>query len=497
MNQYPEDNERCFQEISLSFDPRSRIIGFDYNSWLQHNFTTIEVLSRLHELGHETHYVQAVNSFYPDYGKPYFGKYGLIQNSLLDLFSIKHSVRLSSAGRRMVPDNEVSKVIKVAKTATNISQIRDLKLSNICIGYPIISTIASELKTSEIPIKLLRSMSVRYILEYVRVLSSTYDLMQSLRTDVLVLFNGRFVREHATAEAANLLGIKVIFHESSQPGTYSISYHKPHCSVGAFKDYREFSSVISSESETQIGNNWFEERISGRSPASRRFQLRWKSSTDQLDAFKNAKYVAIFPTSDEEFLGLSQEWDLPTGMSQIEWIRSISLEIEKFGFEIVIRLHPNLQHKSRTLLRQWLQLEKSSKIRVIHPNAPLNSYELVRNSELVITCGSTIAVEAAYMDIPVMSVGNGIYEQFGIVERFHNLNEISNFFSKGDFKSLKVGYRNVAKYGFYESTKTIKRSKVFDSESVNFNDLDVPTLTNRILGNAFLKLKYWFYAFAK
>ena len=275
MNTSPEFADRRFQEVSLTLHPKSRVLGVDYNSWLQHNFTTIEVLSKLQELGHETRYLQAVSTFYPDYGKPYFGGYGLIQDSLLEFFSIERSSQLQKVGHNFVPETEISKLIELAKNATHISQIRDLKLLHISIGYPIISTIASELKTSEIPIRILRSMSIRYILEYIRVLSSTSQLMQSLRTDVLVLFNGRFIREHATAEAAYLLGIKVLYHESSKPGTFSISDHKPHCSVGAFRDYLELTSLYSSELEVDIGKNWFEERLSRRSPASRRFQQNW------------------------------------------------------------------------------------------------------------------------------------------------------------------------------------------------------------------------------
>jgi hypothetical protein len=70
---------------------------------------------------------------------------------------------------------------------------------------------------------------------------------------------------------------------------------------------------------------------------------------------------------------------------------------------LVIRLHPNLLHKSRREIAKWLFFTEKlandfSWIIILRPASKINSYSLLHKCAGVITVGSTIGVEAAYLE---------------------------------------------------------------------------------------------------
>src|SRR5690606_9592814 len=68
---------------------------------------------------------------------------------------------------------------------------------------------------------------------------------------------------------------------------------------------------------------------------------------------------------------------------------------------LVIRLHPHLLKKHPNDMRAWLELAYAgSTATVIEPASPVDSYSLINASDVVVTSGSTIGMEAVYMDRP-------------------------------------------------------------------------------------------------
>lgn len=466
--------------------PNSKVLGIDFNAWLQHNFSTLEILYQLKLQGSHVYYMQDVPTVLPIYGKPYFGTFGLIKDTELHDAGIERIVLDEEERTTLINESHLLAAVKEISVALNFDDLKRLKLSFFDVGYPIISTIASEFRDSEISPKAMRRRAKWYLYEYARVVNLTNSLIKTYSLDALVVFNGRFVRENAAAEIAKSLGIPTFFHESAEPMTFSVSRHKPHCTKGAFEDFLALSTGLSEDEVISMGTDWYRNRVEGSSVAANRFHKKWVDGTGDSYKALGQKNVTIFPTSDEEFIGLSSEWDLPGGLSQIDWLSAIAQALTHAGIEIVIRLHPNLQKKSKKLRKRWMKLSKLESVKVIKPRSKVNSYELIKNSDLVITCGSTIATEAAYLGVPVLSVGTGIYDQFSIVHSQRVLSEIIQICRGNDLSVLTCGFRNLAKYGFYEESRKVHRTYFLDSRSGLFDEFRMPNKINRLIARLFL-----------
>jgi fructose-specific component phosphotransferase system IIB-like protein len=82
--------------------------------------------------------------------------------------------------------------------------------------------------------------------------------------------------------------------------------------------------------------------------------------------------------------------------------------------ELVIRLHPSLQNKPESDLRYWDPLDGRNVV-VVRPESEVDSYALAESADLVITYGSTMGVEAAFLGKPVLSLCDTEYCGLDIV----------------------------------------------------------------------------------
>lgn len=475
--------ERAFADLP----PNSKILGMDFNAWLPHNFATLEILAHLSEQGHRSHYFQEVSNFLPMFGKPYFGKSGLIDDTTLREFQIAKLVPPNDVFSEILTPQHFQDVMSQLRNSTSLNDLKQLNIHGLEIGYPLISSVTSEYKNSNVPLGVLKRRAGRFLSDYVNTYNLSTEIATRAEISALLIFNGRFVREHAAAEAFKRLSIPVYFHESSEPETFSVGRHKPHCTIGAFQDYVDAALEFSPEDVSRMGEDWFLDRVSSKSPAANRFHKNWRNDLGEYKASKGAKTISIFPTSDEEFLGLSSEWDLPGGKTQIEWLASIAETATRAGMRVVIRLHPNLQRKSSKLKNAWLSLGKTKSVTVIDPESNVNSYKLIQSSDLVITCGSTIAAEATFLKVPVLSVGAGVYDQFNVVKKSTEALEINNLIVNSDYSDLIGSYENALSYGFYEKRRKLHRSILTLSNSSHYDEFQKPSLLNRLLARIYLQ----------
>ena len=80
-------------------------------------------------------------------------------------------------------------------------------------------------------------------------------------------------------------------------------------------------------------------------------------------------------------------------------------------FHFIIRIHPNQKDKDLTSAKELEGLQSES-ITVVKANDIVDSYYLAMQSNLVITFGSQLSVESAYMGKQVIVFGNSNFESF-------------------------------------------------------------------------------------
>jgi hypothetical protein len=85
--------------------------------------------------------------------------------------------------------------------------------------------------------------------------------------------------------------------------------------------------------------------------------------------------------------------------NQLETIKTISRSIP-FHFELYVKEHSNSVGDRG--IKYYRELKKIPGVKLISPS--INSHDLIRNAELVITVSGTIAYEAALMGVPSMTI---------------------------------------------------------------------------------------------
>jgi hypothetical protein len=115
--------------------------------------------------------------------------------------------------------------------------------------------------------------------------------------------------------------------------------------------------------------------------------------------YKKKKYRIVFFTASEDehestkfqltnLLWPSQETALKKLIQSLKCLKD---------YELFIRVHPTSEkRKSLKDQHKWAKFNNESNIHVISHNSQINSYELLDSSDLAVTYGGNIAIEAVY-----------------------------------------------------------------------------------------------------
>jgi len=127
--------------------------------------------------------------------------------------------------------------------------------------------------------------------------------------------------------------------------------------------------------------------------------------------------ASIFTSSLDEFAGYNDSaWPGPLWPSQEEAINWVTDELRSRGFDVVLRIHPNLMSKSWGEIRRVRRGLADWQGEMIGPANPLSSYEILRESDICFVWASTIGLEASANGIPVYVLYHSLYDLFADVQ---------------------------------------------------------------------------------
>lgn len=164
------------------------------------------------------------------------------------------------------------------------------------------------------------------------------------------------------------------------------------------------------------------------------------------------KIISIFGSSRNEYESVEGWINNFLSGDDEEIIREICNYFPDYNF--VYRAHPNLKLSENTQTQSIQNLNNISNLTLIESSSRISSYELIKYSEKIIVFGSTVGVEATYMDKPVICIGPSLYEDLDITYKPKDLEELKVLF---ETKNLQPKSKNDAiKFGYFELTKGIK-----------------------------------------
>jgi hypothetical protein len=234
--------------------------------------------------------------------------------------------------------------------------------------------------------------------------------------------NGRFPYQKAIELAARREGAQVFFFERGfRPTTgYFLGIHQTQDRIAWQERVQKSSESGSVNVKNRGALDWLAKR---RLPDSveNEFTNYWqtKSSQEAADSERDNFSVAFFTSSQDEFIALD-------GWQGFGWSDQYSafLEFSKHvNGKKVLRIHPNFINKS--FGNAWEEMKRivwfanSSQIsKIVWPNDPVNSYNLMDQADRIFVHGSTVGLEASANSLCVWNSGNSIYDIYADVRNF-------------------------------------------------------------------------------
>jgi hypothetical protein len=213
------------------------------------------------------------------------------------------------------------------------------------------------------------------------------------------------------------------------------------------------------QSFIKIGEKWFSDRALGLT------QNFTKDQNSTLIRKTNKPFFVFFHSSEDELITtdlISSIW-----LDQISALKSLVSVINSIGtHDLVIRIHPNLSHKSNDEIDLWNRL--AHELTILHPwitflayDNNVNSYSLIDRSDGVITVGSTIGVEAAFKEKKSILLGRAFHEDMDITLNPKNEAELRNFLLITiPLPEIISRRRNAVKYAAFHALGGIKYTSV-------------------------------------
>lgn len=318
---------------------------------------------------------------------------------------------------------------------------------------------------------------------YVRTYLKFEDYLGNITPECIYVYNGRFIVGNACWEISRLKKLKINFLEQivmNKPDKYWVFEEPVHSTIYRAKTINRYiNDELKDNLKTisESASEWYSKRINGR---GQNFTSNQNISYD--NKFPNNKIVSYFTSSEDELILLGLEDSVYGDQKQIILeLAKLFSEIESIHF--VVRLHPNTNYKSSKEIQRWNNFknyleDKYHFVEFINSSSKVNTYSLIKNSNLVLTAGSTVNLEASYLRIPSVLIGNGLYKDMEIAYTPKNYDELfSNFRLYLDNtgnshyeNSLKVGaFHNKAglSYKFVRVGKDGKNIEVFKHQLNN------------------------------
>jgi len=326
------------------------------------------------------------------------------------------------------------------------AQLREFRVAQYNAGEGAYNSLVQLRRTDDIDFEeeqcTLRSIITSGIFAYIYSL----ELLERIKPDLVYVFNGRFASNSAIKAAAIKLGITTRVHErGGHLSRYSLTDGNLHCIKTFSELIRDRTSAIPTEKLVSEGESFFNSK-------KNRVEFDYASFTTgqtlgrgiELDKNKK-KLITYFTSSNYEFVGVNSLEYFGGLASQHDVIQGLIQIVKKYpNWHLAIRVHPNETCKSSIRKYKWLEHQRH--IHFLYPQDPTDTYELIKQSDVVVSCGSTVGIEAVYWGTPSISLASSAYDGIQAVYKPRNLMELEALLKNSEdlradkFAALRFGF---------------------------------------------------------
>jgi Capsule polysaccharide biosynthesis protein len=339
----------------------------------------------------------------------------------------------------------------------NVEELKAYSFEGFDIGYAVLSSLVSAIRDPEPNLVEHRDLLDAFFQSAMSVFLTVRQFLETHPVDRVYVFNGRFATLRAVLRAAQQCDVDCQVHERGATLNKFELYdnHLPH-DIDAI--YRMINSSWNDESvdiqtKSDVGAKWFHDRRS-------RVETNWVSFTKiqqerQLppDFDSKRRNIAIFPSSDDEFVAIGDSWRHTLYPTQVEGIKRICSELLRRNSEIhvYVRMHPNMISVENRAKQEMLRLSFPN-LTVLAPEDTVDTYALLDSVEKVVTFGSSIGIEACYWQKNSILLGPCFYQDLAGPRRPRTHDEVITAILEDPTEISEIG---ALQYGYWMASHGI------------------------------------------
>lgn len=278
---------------------------------------------------------------------------------------------------------------------------------------------------------------------YKKYLSDTYrtyqifkDYIKAMKIGKTILWSGSTGHENMIAHCSTINGVDFITQEM-YIGNNSWIYKTNGVAIH-LNYYNDWLTKRGELIFTQEQKEKILELFSGMKKGTT-FSVSYNDSTQKLALDPSKKYAVLFTNMNFDMYVLGRN---PIFESMKQWVKE-TIEFWRAHLTdttLIIRAHPGeikLVTASVDFISDVVELKSDDNIIFYDSNSDVNSYDLLSVANYVLTYSSTIGAEALLNDIPCISAGENMYQNFCSSPKTKNayFDEILNF-NSGNFPPI-------------------------------------------------------------
>jgi hypothetical protein len=270
----------------------------------------------------------------------------------------------------------------------------------------------------------------RYVEEAARSYAFVYDhavrIMQERKTTCMFSYNGRFLHDSAVVAAAEAHGLPVLAYDTGGLDTdFDLTIDATHDWSALQRRMKAMYAAWPAPARDEIGGAWFIDRAEHAEAANEKFTGEQVLGRG-IERDPHEVTVTYFSSSGDEIAELDLDWADYFG-GQEGAVLAVAEACRALGYRFVIRTHPHKRFKPRRDVQDWhAAVSRAAPDLHLDEHSDVDSYTLMRQSDVVVTYGSSTGVEAGFAERPVIVMGPSAYDELGCAVRVRTAAELKS-----------------------------------------------------------------------
>ena len=359
--------------------------------------------------------------------------------------------------------------------------LKNFKLKKIDFGSAVLGTIITQYKNKNIDIKKYNFLANVLLDESIKTLQNFKKIIKNNYSKILI-FNGRHynyrpILRYCQQKKINAFSYDYPYHTHNgyliRKLDFTQNLEKRSIFLKKKINKLDFNKI--KNEGIRFLNNRINKKPTGSFPV---FNIHQKEILPK-NFDSNKINIAIFNVTDFESITISENNKLYLFNNQIQATEFILSKFRNKNIQFYLRYHPNAYQEKIDIIKYKLLEKKFTNFLLISPFSKISSHYLIKNSNFVISFGSTVGLEAVFLKKNLITLGPSSYMKFKIDTMPQSKKSLvkiirkflrNNKFDKANFiNAIKAGYalkyehqklKYLVNKAFYNSVYNINNQKI-------------------------------------